>query len=118
MQAKTLAAAAFGSALLAACASDPIIDARGVDAAEYDADWAECRAYSEQVDTGGQMAKHGAVGAAAGAAIGAIIGGVSAGEAAGAGAVAGALEGGADAQERKERVFRNCMDGRGYRVLG
>ena len=107
-----------GSLLLAACASDPIIDRRGVDAAQFEADRAECRAYSEEVDTTGQTAKHGAVGAAVGAAVGLIIGDASVAEGAGVGAVAGAVDGGAKAQDRKERVFRNCMDGRGYRVLG
>ena len=42
------------------------IDERGVDPARYEADLADCRSYSEQVDTVGQAAKHGAAGAVVG----------------------------------------------------
>ena len=102
---------------LAGCATDPIIDQRGVDPARYQADAADCRSYAEQVDTVAQAAKHGSVGAAVGAVAGSVIDD-DAGEGAVAGAVIGAIDGAAEAQERKDDVFRNCMDGRGYRVLG
>ena len=106
------------SAFFTGCASEPIIDERGVDPARYEADLADCRSYSEQVDTVGQAAKHGAAGAVVGAIAGAVLDGASAEDGAAGGALIGAVQGGAEAQERKEQVFRNCMDGRGYQVLG
>lgn len=104
---------------LAGCANDPIVDMRGVDPARLDQDLAECRAYAAQVNTPAEAAKHGGIGAAVGGAIGAIIGDSgTAGKGAGIGAVSGATKGAGRAEQRKERVVRNCLKGRGYKVLG
>lgn len=105
--------------VLVGCAHEPIVDRRGVDEARYQADLAECRAYSEQVNTAGETAKHGAAGAAIGTAVGAIVGNSdTAGRGAGVGAVAGGSKGFTRAEQRKQRVMYRCMEKRGYHVLG
>jgi hypothetical protein len=106
------------TAVLAACSSStaPIIDTRGVDMARYRQDLAECEAYKEQVKTGEGVTKGAAGGAAVGAAIGAIAGG-SAGKGAGIGAVTGGAESARIADREKADVVKNCLRGRGYRVL-
>jgi hypothetical protein len=103
--------------LASGCAShpDPIIDMKGVNEAAMQADWAECEAYSEQVIVAKGAATGAAGGAAAGAAAGAISGDAGAG--AGYGAVWGATRSGVVGSREKQRVFKNCMRGRGYRVL-
>jgi len=102
---------------LAACSSHPapIIDTKGIDPVLLEADLGECEAYSEQVIVAGGTAKGAAGGAVAGAAAGAISG--DAGRGAGYGAVWGASRSGIDGAREKERVFKRCMRGRGYRVL-
>ncbi len=105
--------------LTAACAAhpDPIIDTSGVDPKQLAEDWDECEAYTEEI----VMAKGIGKGAAAGAAVGAATGAVSSrrdvGEAAGVGAIYGGTRSGLDADREKQQVFKNCMRGRGYRVL-
>ena len=105
--------------LLGGCAHNPIVDMQGVDRRQYQQDLTECRQYAEQVNIAGDAATRGAAGAAVGAAIGAIVGDHrTAQKAGGVGAVAGATKGAERAQHRKERVMRNCLKGRGYKVLG
>ena len=105
--------------VLTACAQDPIVDKRGVDERQFNQDLAECQEYAAQVNTAGEAAKHGAIGAAVGGAVGAILGDSStAGRVAGVGAVTKGTTGAAKAEDRKERVIHNCLRGRGYRVLG
>ena len=104
---------------LAGCASEPIVDRRGVDEVKYEADLAECRSYAGEVDTAGETAKHGAIGAAIGASIGAIIGDShDAEQGVGIGAIAGGSKGFSKAEHRKEKVMYRCMKSRGYRVFG
>lgn len=104
--------------LLAACsgASGPIIDTKGVDMSRYHQDLAECESYASQVSTGQAVAKGSAGGAATGAAIGAITGG-NAKRGAGIGAVTGGARSAQIADQEKATVVRNCLRGRGYRVL-
>ena len=105
--------------LLAGCANEPIVDMRGVDQAQYEKDLAECETYAAQVHTGGEAAKHAAVGAVVGGAIGAIIGDSQTAErGAGVGGLTGATKGASKAEQRKEQVVFNCLRGRGYKVLG
>jgi outer membrane lipoprotein SlyB len=114
----------------AACAPasqsyQPMID-RGVPPPlarnEYQ-DVAECRQYAEQISPAGSAAKSGLigalVGAAGGAAIGAAVGAPGTGAAIGAaaGGVGGATYGATGANQSQEDVIRNCMRGRGWRVL-
>ena len=102
---------------VAGCAAhpDPIIDMRGVDPDTLAVDWDECEAYSEEVQISEGVARGGATGAAVGAIAGAINGDV--GEAAANGALFGGTRSGLDADKDKQRVFKRCLAGRGYRVL-
>lgn len=107
---------------LTACQGNPaqrvIVDTKGVDAAQYQQDLAECSTLADQASPG-RSAARGAVG---GALIGGALGGIfgnrhSAARMAGGGAViGGASQAGAGYSER-DQVLRNCMSGRGYRVL-
>ena len=105
-------------AMLAGCSSStaPIIDTKGVNMTQYQQDLAECEAYSAQVRSGEGIAKGTAGGAAVGGAIGAIAGG-SAAKGAGIGAVSGGAESARIADREKADVVKNCLRGRGYRVL-
>ncbi len=113
----------FGVAVLAAlfgCAAnpDPIIDMKGVDREQYEEDWEECEAYTEEVVKAKGVAKGAGLGAVVGAAAGAISGNSTdvAGGAA-TGALYGGTRSGLDADEMQQDVFKRCMRGRGYRVL-
>lgn len=107
---------------LAGCQSNPaqrvIVDTKGIDPAVYQQDLNECAALADQARPGGSAAR----GALGGALIGGALGGIfgdsrSAARMAGGGAVVGgASQAGAGYSER-DRVLRNCMSGRGYRVL-
>jgi hypothetical protein len=103
---------------LAGCsgARGPIVDTKGVDMARYQQDLAECEAYAEQVSTGRAVGKGAAGGAVVGAAIGAISGG-SGTRGAGVGAVAGGAQSARGAEREQAQVVRNCLRGRGYKVL-
>ena len=106
-----------GVTFLGACsgASGPIVDTKGVDMARYERDKAECEAYATQVSTGQAVGRGAAGGAVVGAAIGAITG--SAGQGAGIGAVTGGAESARISDRERANVVRNCLRGRGYRVL-
>lgn len=98
--------------------SNPIVDMQGVNVAQYNRDLADCRSYADQVEAGREVARGAAAGAVVGGAIGAIAGNSDTAErGAGVGAVAGAARGARDASREREQVIRNCLRGRGYRVL-
>lgn len=110
--------------ILASCTglTDPsgaIVDLRGVDRGQYYADLADCRRYADEVALGKQVAAGAAAGAVTGAAVGAVSGDDKQETArkAGVGAVAGGTIGGVKAAQEKRRVLRECLAGRGYRVL-
>lgn len=105
--------------LAAGCAAhpDPIIDTKGVDPERLAEDWDECEAYTEEIIVAQGVGKGAAVGAAVGAATGAVSSRRDVGEATGIGAIYGGTRSGLDADRQKQRVFKNCMRGRGYRVL-
>ncbi len=104
--------------LLAACASDPIIDPKGVNTAKYRQDLAECRVIADQVKVGQKAAGSAVAGAVVGAAVGAAVGNSNTAQrAAGAGATVGAAKGAGRGVNERERVVRNCLRGRGYQVL-
>ena len=104
-------------ALISGCAAnpDPIIDMQGVDPVRYERDLAECKTYKDQIRTETGAAKGAAGGAAVGGAIGAITGDAAKG--AGVGAVAGGAKSVQLNEREKQQVVKNCMRGRGYRVL-
>jgi outer membrane lipoprotein SlyB len=102
---------------VAGCAAhpDPIVDMKGVNPDLLAADWEDCEGYSEEVVIGEGVTKGAGVGAGVGAVGGAINGDV--GRAAANGALIGATRSGLDADREKQRVFKRCLRGRGYRVL-
>jgi outer membrane lipoprotein SlyB len=104
---------------IAACANNNVIvDTKGADMTRYEQDRRECEAYAGQVSTGQQAAKSGGFGAVVGAAVGAIFGNsTSVVRGAGTGAVLGGAQGAVKGEGEKEQVLRNCLSGRGYRVL-
>ncbi len=105
------------SIVVAGCAAhpDPIVDMKGIDPEAFAVDWDECEVYTEEIIIAQGVAKGTATGAAVGAVSGAINNDV------GRGAANGALWGGTisglDADKDKQRVFKRCLAGRGYRVL-
>jgi uncharacterized protein YcfJ len=105
--------------LLAACSSQRIIvDQKGTDMSMYNRDLAECRSYAEQVPAGSEAAKGALGGAVIGGVLGAVVGDSgTAGRGAGAGAVVGGVRGGGRAEHEKDRVVKNCLRNRGYKVL-
>ncbi len=105
--------------LVCSCASNKvIIDRKGVNMAQYERDLTECRHYAEEIKTGEEVARGAARGAVVGGLIGAAVGNSrTAGKVGGAGAVRGASRGVSRAKFDKKRVVRNCLRGRGYRVL-
>jgi outer membrane lipoprotein SlyB len=123
MSRHAIALIAIAALITGGCASSPIVDTKGVDQAQYQQDLAECRQYADQVDVaggaGGGALLGGAAGAAVGAAVGAVTGRPGTGAALGAagGGTSGLFGGGARAYSKQERVVRNCLRGRGYRVL-
>jgi hypothetical protein len=94
---------------------EPIIDTRGVDMVRYEGDMADCETYGQQIRIEQGAAKGAAAGAVVGTATGAISG--NAGSGAGYGAIFGAAESARLNDREKQRVVKNCMRGRGYRVL-
>lgn len=101
----------------------PVVDLRGADTGQYGRDLAECQAYAEQVSpveqslVGGLLG--GLFGAALGAATGAALGDPGTGAAVGAASmgVVGAGAGAAQGADAQRSIIRNCLAGRGYRVL-
>lgn len=104
--------------LVAGCAAhpEPIIDLKGVNQAVFEQDWAECKAYTEQVRIEEGVAKGAATGAVVGA-IGGAIGDGDVAKSAGYGGLYGGTRSGLEADREKQAVFKRCMRGRGYRVL-
>jgi outer membrane lipoprotein SlyB len=105
---------------LAACTStnEIIIDQKGVNMTAYQNDLAECQSYSEAVETGNKAA----VGAASGAVIGGLVGAITGGpegaaRGAGVGVVGGGAKGAGEGKKEEVQVVKNCLRGRGYRVL-
>lgn len=94
----------------------PIVDMQGVEPARFGSDMADCYAYAER--------RHGpAEGALGGALVGAALMAIVAPSGsrtdwARAGAGVGALGGAGEAVMSREAIVRNCLVGRGYRVLG
>jgi len=107
--------------LFAGCAvtdDRPIVDMQGVSVAQYNTDLSDCRIYADEVEASRQVARGTIAGAVVGGAIGAVVGNSdTAQRAAGGGAVLGAARSTGDVIRERERVVRNCLRGRGYRVL-
>ncbi len=95
-----------------------IIDTKGVDMSRYHADLTECQSYASEVPVAQRTATSTAGGAVLGGVIGAVVGDSgTAKRGAGVGAVTGAVKGVSSGTREREQVVRNCLRGRGYRVL-
>ena len=113
------------SAWMTGCASnrtlvdEPIIDRKDVDMSRYYTDKSECEVYADEVRTGEKVVRGAVGGAVIGSAIGAIVnrGRDSAERGAGVGAVSGGVKGAQEGVRETERVVKQCLRGRGYRVL-
>ena len=97
----------------------PLIDAKSVDMNRFETDLGECRQYALQVAGAGEKAAGGAI---AGALFGALLaaaagGGYDRGASARVGLLTGAVSGGASGEQDQRTVIKNCLGGRGYRVL-
>lgn len=98
----------------------PIVDMKGVNQAQYEKDLEECSVYADEVNVAGKAVGGAAAGAAVGAAIGAIWDGHdgnSPARGAGTGAVLGGAGGTGSGLNERSGVIKNCLRGRGYRVL-
>jgi len=96
----------------------PIVDTKGIDPYKYETDLEECYAFADQVQSGRKVATGAATGAVVGGVVGAVIGDSdTAKRSAGAGAASGTLSGAGSAVDKRQRVVRNCLSGRGYLVL-
>ncbi len=103
--------------IIIGCAAhpEPIVDTQGLDTVAYQQDLEECTVFSTQIHTEVGVIKGAAAGAAVGAATGAISGNVADG--AGYGAIAGSASSARLNEREKHGVVKNCLRGRGYRVL-
>ena len=101
--------------VLASCSFQPIVDQPN---AGYQQDLAECRAQAERTAGPGTTAAAGAViGAGLGFALCAAFGGRDCGTTARGTAVMGSAYGAAGGAQNEAQVVRNCLVGRGHRVL-
>jgi len=127
---KIMAVILVSAMALTGCASQgdwhPTVDPYGdPNAANIERDTVECRqlAQSASGDTAKEAGKGalvgGAIGAVAGAVLGAAVG--APGKGAMIGAAAGGVGGGANqglsAEDNYKRAYKNCMVGRGHRVI-
>ena len=95
-----------------------IIDTRGVDESGFKKDYSECSDFAKNIDLTERTLKQGAVAGATGAAVGAIIGGEEAAKKiGGSAAVLNAVEANLDGRNEQAKIIKNCLRGRGYKVL-
>lgn len=96
--------------------SKVIVDPHGSDMSHYQADLAECRQLAEQVDS--KVGKGIVGGAVVGGVAGEIVGeGRRTAVGAKLGALGGAVRGGRATRRERDRVVKNCLRNRGYKVL-
>lgn len=108
--------------LIASCATPsqyrPIVDTKGVEMSHYEEDLRECQQYAYQVDVANNTAASAAAGAVVLGALAAVFGNrYDVGRFAAAGAITGGVNGAAAGAQTQVDIIRNCMQGRGYRVL-
>ena len=95
-----------------------IIDTRGVDMDVYRNDLIECASFSENIDVTERTIEESALSGVTGAAVGAIIGGKEGAKKIGGSAgILGAVEGNIEARYEQSKIIKNCLRGRGYKVL-
>lgn len=108
------------SALLAGCASGPIIDPKSSKTPEnFYLDQMECERISQNVSYTNEMLKGAALQSVLSAIVGAALGsnGSGAGVGATSGAIVGAGKGAYDTNSRRGKIVTKCLQGRGYSVL-
>ena len=95
------------------------LDTKGVDMSQYYTDLQDCKAFAEKKSVAGDAVTGAIAGTVIGAAIGVALGDDSDWATGGAkwGAIDGAAQGAWSGYENKRAVLRNCLIGRGYRVL-
>ena len=112
--------------LLASCVSNDvsekndvaIIDTRGVDMAVYRKDFLDCSSFSKNIDVTERTIEEGALSGVTGAAVGAILAGKEGAKKIGGSAgILGAVEGNIEARYEQSKIIKNCLRGRGYKVL-
>ena len=112
--------------LLASCVSNDvsekndvaIIDTRGVDMAVYRNDFLDCSSFSKNIDVTERTIEEGALSGVTGAGVGAILGGKEGAKKIGGSAgILGAVEGNIEARYEQSKIVKNCLRGRGYKVL-
>lgn len=114
---------------LSACAGGgadyrPVVDMRGHSETAYDRDLAVCQKTARTARNNTNVAEDAGIGAAGGAAVGAVAGAIGGAPllGAGVGALAGLGVGGgleeSKTENREERIVKNCMRDRGYKILG
>ncbi|MEH6542201.1 YMGG-like glycine zipper-containing protein [Halopseudomonas sp.] len=97
---------------------DVIIDTHGVDMQQYYQDMDDCQSFAAQVPVAEKATTTAVGGAVLGGVLGAIVGNSStAAKGAGVGAVTGGLRGTSSGYRERDRVVKNCLQGRGYGVL-
>ena len=95
-----------------------IIDTRGVDESVFKKDYSECSDFAKNIDLTDRTLRQGAVAGATGAAVGAIIGGEEAAKKiGGSAAVLNAVEANLDGRSEQAKIIKNCLRGRGYKIL-
>ena len=105
--------------------ADPVVDPASIkNQDKYYRDNAKCKALAKDNKGGvGSVAKDTAIGAGVGAGTGALLGAIggSIGKGLGIGAVVGGVAGGGMSiyknHKNYDQIYKNCMRGRGYRVL-
>jgi hypothetical protein len=104
---------------VAACTTtnEIIIDTQGVNMNAYNQDLRACEQYADQVQVGAKVTKGAASGAAIGGATGAVVSRRDWKEDAAVGAIVGGAKGLNEGDRDQVRVVKNCLRGRGYRVL-
>ena len=95
-----------------------IIDTRGVDMAVYRNDFLDCSSFSKNIDVTERTIEEGALSGVTGAAVGAVLGGKKGAKKIGGSAgILGAVEGNIEARYEQSKIIKNCLRGRGYKVL-
>ena len=105
--------------------ADPVVDPASVKSQDkYYRDNAECKAIAKDNKGGvGNVAKDTAIGAGVGAGTGALLGAIGGGvgKGLGVGAIVGGVAGGGMSvyknHKNYDEIYKNCMRGRGYRIL-
>jgi len=116
-------ASLMSALIVAACATPsqyrPVIDTKDVNMSRYEQDLHECQQYAYQIDVANSTAATAAVGAGILGALAAVLGGnrYDVGRWAAAGAITGGANGAASGAQTQVDIIRNCMLGRGYKVL-